>query len=74
LRDSFYVNGMEPFNQDGTPRFEGAVNFELPEGNFPTKVTVRYYPSSLGVRLLVWAGTVLSLYALFWVTKKIYER
>lgn len=61
LRDSLFVNGMEPFGEDGSPRYWGAENFDSEGQNYLTKTTLRYYPSSISVRILVWAGIMVSL-------------
>lgn len=71
LRDSIYVNGYEPFYSDGKPKFWGSIKFELPQGAFFTKVTLRYFPSTYLVRILVWAGIVVSIYFLYILGRKI---
>lgn len=70
LRDSLFVNGLEPFEEDGQPKYDGAVKFDLPEGTFANKVTLRYYPSPAWVRLVVWAGIVSSTWLLWKMSKK----
>lgn len=65
LRGSVFINGFEPLEQNGQPKFEGAIKFELGEGNFDTKATLRYYPTPLWIRLLIWGGIIISL-ALIW--------
>lgn len=71
LRDSLYVNGFEPFYPDGSPKFWGAIKFELLSGDFFTKTTLRYYPSKLMVRILVWFGIVTSIYFLLKTGRRI---
>lgn len=70
LRDSLYVNGLEPFNEDGSPKFWGSSQFN--EGNklWYTKTTLRYYPSSLLSRIVVWIGISLSVLFLYKLGKK----
>jgi hypothetical protein len=70
FRDSLYVNGLEPF-ENGQPRYNGAVKFEQDGVLWDTKVTLRYYPSSLVNRLIVWIGVVVSLYFLGKLSKRI---
>ncbi len=71
LRDSFYVNGFEPFYSDSTPKFWGSSRFESEGHSWFTKVTVRFYPSPLKVRILVWLGIISSLFLLFKLGKEI---
>lgn len=71
LRDSLYVNGYEPFYQDGKPKFWGSSKFVPSDKEWDTKVTIRFYPSSFWARLLVWSGVVLSVGALWRMTGKI---
>lgn len=72
LRDSIYVNGYEPFYSDGEPKFWGSIKFEMPEGAFFTKVTLRYFPSTILSRILVWFGIIASLYWLYKLGRKIF--
>ncbi|OGE34507.1 hypothetical protein A3C32_04150 [Candidatus Daviesbacteria bacterium RIFCSPHIGHO2_02_FULL_41_14] len=69
LRDSLFVNGLEPFTTEGKPRFRGAIEFEVGGNTYDTKVTLRYYPSNLAIRLVVWAGITTAIY-LLWKTGK----
>lgn len=71
LRDSLYVNGYEPFYSDGKPKFWGSTKFDENGGSWYTKTTLRYYPSSVSVRILVWFGIITSVYFLFKVGKRI---
>lgn len=71
LRDSLFVNGLEPFDRSGVPRYRSAVKFEFPDRSYWTKVTLRYYPSSLPVRLAVWLGVVSSIYLLWNLGRKV---
>ena len=71
LRESLYVNGLELYNQDGSPKFWGSTMFEQDSQLFYTKATLRYYPSSYLIRLVTWLGIICSI-ALFWnVSKKV---
>ena len=71
LRDSIYVNGFEPFYADGNPKFWGAAKFNASNHSWDTKVTLRYYTSSLWVRILVWFGIILSINYLFKLGRKV---
>lgn len=71
LRNSLYVNGFEPFYSDKTPKFWGSTKFEEEGISTYTKTTLRFYPSNLLVRILVWLGIVTSLLFLFKIGRKI---
>lgn len=71
LRDSLYVNGFEPFYSEGNPKFWGSTKFEVDGKAWFTKTTIRFYPSNLLVRILVWLGIVTSLLFLFKLGRKI---
>lgn len=71
LRDSLYVNGLEPFNPDKTPKFWGAIPFEVGGKLWDTKTTLRFYPSSPWVKFLVWAGISSSMLLLYRLGRRI---
>ncbi len=72
LRDSLFVNGFEAFYQDGQPKYWGAIKFDLPNGRvWDTKVTLRLYPSSIWVRLIVWFGISMSILLLYILGKEV---
>jgi len=71
LRDSLFVNGLEPFYSDGSPKFWGSTKFEIEGQSFYTKTTLRFYPSMVVVRMLVWLGIILSIFLTYRVGKKI---
>ncbi len=71
LRDSIYINGFEPFYPDSTPKYWGASQFNTFGHKWDTKVTLRFYPSPLWVRLLVWIGIVLSTIYLYKLGRKV---
>lgn len=71
LRSSLFVNGYEPFYEDGQPKFWRSTIFEIDGKNYQTKVTLRFYPSSVLVRLLVWLGIMASVILLFKAGKKV---
>lgn len=71
LRHSLFVNGFEPFDSSGQPRWWGATKFEADGNLWYTKTTLRFYPSSLWVRFLVWLGIIVSASLLYKLGKKI---
>lgn len=71
LRNSLYVNGFEPFEPAGQPKYWGSTKFEVEGKSLFTKTTLRFYPSQLGIRILVWAGIIVSTWMLYKLTKKI---
>lgn len=71
LRDSLYVNGLEPFYPDGTDKFWGSTKFNTDGQSFYTKTTLRFYPSNSIVRILVWFGIISSTYLLYKLGREI---
>lgn len=71
LRDSLYVNGFEPFYEDGTPKFWGSTKLNEGKDLWYTKTTLRFYPSKTLIRILVWLGITSSIYLLFKMGKGI---
>ncbi len=72
LRESLFVNGMEPFyEKDHAARYAGATPFVQDKKNYDTKTTLRFYPSTLISRLIIWLGINLSLIGIWKVGKRI---
>lgn len=71
LRNSIYINGFEPFYQDGQPKFWGSTKLKMSGKAWETKVTLRFYPSPIWVRITIWFGIILSSMFLWKLTKKI---
>jgi hypothetical protein len=71
LRDSLYINGFEPFYEDGSPKFWGAIPFDINSKNYFTKVTLRFYQSELLTRFIVWFGIIVSIFLLFKLGRRI---
>lgn len=71
LRDSLYVNGFEPFYEDGSPKFWGSVKLNEGKDLWFTKTTLRFYPSKIVVRVLVWLGICLSILWIYRLGKRI---
>ena len=74
LKDSLFINGLEPVEKDGTPRYVGGGRFEMDGRFIDTKVTLRFYPSTLPVRVAVWFGINLSVIVLFIMSKRILSK
>lgn len=74
LRNSLYVNGFEPFYENGEPKYWGAVKFEEGKNIWFTKTTLRFYPSPIWARFLTWLGITLSLFLIFRLGKNILLR
>lgn len=71
LKSSLYVNGFEPFYSDSTPKFWGAATFSVDGISWFTKTTIRFYPSSIITRILVWFGIITSISLIIKLGKKI---
>lgn len=71
LRESLYVNGMEPYYEDGMSKYEGATPFVEEGQNWQTKTTLRYYPSPMWVRLVTWFGLNIAIVLLWKLTRRI---
>lgn len=71
LRDSLYVNGYEPFYENGKPKFWGSIKADEESGRYYNKATLRYYPSSYFVRLIVWLGIMFSISFIWKVSRRI---
>lgn len=73
LRESLYVNGWEPFDESGVRRNKYAHGITIDGQPFFSKTTLRYYPSPLWARILVWAGIVFSVFALYKLATKTFK-
>lgn len=71
LKYSIFVNGLEPVDENGVPRYWGGDKFFAGGRDYLTKVTIRFYPSSVPVRLAVWLGIVTSVFFIYKLSKKI---
>jgi hypothetical protein len=74
LRNSLFVNGYEPFYENGKPKFWDSVKADEKNGKYYTKVTLRFYPSSLWVRLVIWFFIVSSIFLIWKMTRRIISR
>lgn len=71
LRDSLFINGYEPFNKNGTPKFDSASLMGVNAINYDTKATLRFYPSSYLVRILVWLGINIAIICLWKLSREV---
>lgn len=71
LRDSLFINGLEPFEENGEPKYLGASLFGVGGINYQTKVTLRYYPSSILVKIIVWLGINISAVYIYKLARRV---
>lgn len=71
LRDSLFINGFEPFYQNGQPKYPGATDIVVDDVFFHSKATLRYYGSPVWIRIVVWVGINFSFVLLWKVSRKI---
>lgn len=71
LRDSIYVNGYEIYRPDGNPIFYAVPRLEEAGKAWPTKVTLRFYNSNIFIRVVVWAGILISIKNIFGLGRRI---
>jgi len=71
LRDSLFINGLEPFDMTTKEkRYKAATIFVQDGKEFETKVTLRYYKTSFIYRMIVWMGIEVTLVLLYIVGKR----
>jgi hypothetical protein len=72
FRGTLYVNGLEPFDQiTKQARYAGATYFDADGQKYETKVTLRFYPTSVGNRLIFWLGINIFAIIIFRMAKKV---
>lgn len=71
LRDSIFINGFEPFYRSGAPKYTGASKIGIEGIDYDTKVTLRYYPSPLWAKLIVWLGINVAIILLYMQYKRV---
>ena len=77
LRGSLYVAGYEPFVDNNILKREHNFvgdHLHIKGRYFNSKVTLRFYPTDLFDRLLVYIGIWLSLFGLVEVSKKVFTK
>lgn len=71
LRSSLYVNGYEILRPDGTSVFYSVPRLEEAGKSWPTKTTLRFYTSNLGVRIIVWAAILFSIVKIYSLGRRV---
>lgn len=72
LRDSLFINGLEPFDEiSKNERYSGATRFMENGQLWETKTTLRFYPSTLVIKFLVWIFIAVSLYICYSAVKRL---
>lgn len=74
LRESLFVNGYEPLIENQIRRREASLignNIIYEEKLYPSKTTIRYYPTSPFFRVLVYIGIWISAIALIRLTIRV---
>jgi hypothetical protein len=75
LRDSLFVNGFEPFDEQGKPYREGATDIFVKDAFYLSKTTLHYYASSPASRVIVYVLIWVSIFMLYKLSKKaIFEK
>ena len=54
FRDSVFINGFEPFDEKGKPYRLGATEIFIKGDYYQSKTNIRYYPSSVLYRILIY--------------------
>lgn len=70
LRGSIFVNGYEPFDENGKRFNSGALPITYKEKTYDTKVTIRYYYVPVVSRVIIYILYWLFGFALFYVFRK----
>lgn len=70
FRDSLFVNGFEPFDNNGKPYREGATTIQINGVFYESKATLRYYSSSFLLRIIVYILSWVGIFMLFKLSKK----
>ncbi len=63
LRESLFVNGYEPFDENGKPFHRGITNIFINGKFYQTKTTIKYYPSSVYFKLIIYLAIWVALIA-----------
>lgn len=71
LRESFFVNGFEPVDDNGNLRPHLTASTLVGKYFYQSKVTLRLYPTKVYNRVIVYLGIWASMVALFYMGRKI---
>ena len=64
MRESFFVNGYEPYDPQGVAFDFRSQPLVVNGVEYPTKTTIRFYPSNPILRILVYMGIWVAIYFL----------
>lgn len=70
MREALYINGIEPFNEKGKPFYTGITRIKVDGNVYNTKTTLRYYPSNLVDRVMIYLLSCGAIYALYILSKR----
>lgn len=71
---SLYVNGLEPFDErTKESRYPAGSYFTADGHKLETKVIIRYYPTGIFSRIIVWIGVNMSLIFLYHLGNKVFK-
>lgn len=70
LRDSIFINGFEPFDEQGKPYRIGATDIFIKGNFYETKTTIRYYGSPVFSRVIIYILIWVGAYFLYKLSKK----
>lgn len=73
FRESLYVSGWEPFDEQGVRRNNQSYGIEVNGKAFSTKINLKYITSPLWTRLVTWFMITISFYLLFRLSKKVFN-
>lgn len=71
LRDSLFVNGFEPFDINGKSYKRGATSIFIEGNYYDSKTNIRYYGSSVFMRVFIYIGIWLSFIFLWKLSKEL---
>lgn len=74
MKTSLFINGYEPFYEDGDPKFPGATDIIVEGVKFNTKTTIRLYPSDELFRIIMWLLINFMFVLLIKTTKKVFSK
>lgn len=71
LRGTIYINGLEPFDEESKkPRYSAATPFVCNDTEYETKVTIRYYQTSLVSRIFSYLMINLAIFLAYKIVQK----
>lgn len=74
LRDSLFINGFEPIDSEGKKFEKFSIPIEINNRIFATKATLRFYDSSILIRIFIYLNIWILAWAFFKVFKNAYLR